>query len=379
MLKAFSLRRRQLMLGVAAASMASDGLVHAEGLQAGPSLDELARRTGRRYGFAIAPGYAHNEPVKGLLGQHAGVITAENAMKWRSVENAAGRADYTAADCVAAIADGLHARLRGHTLAWHQSTPAYLANATPADFEAAQAIHLQAMVRRYKGRIHTWDVLNEVVDADSKNGSGLRDSVLSRLWGSNRYPALFELAREADPLALLAYNDYGMEQDDQWCERRRTAVLRLLEAWVRQKTPVNVMGLQAHLDLSRPFSAPVLLRFFDELRSLGLRIQITELDVRDSLATGGVPARDAAVAALYRDFIGACFSHPAVEMVVMWNVTDDDSWVNRWAQGQRRADGLPMRPTLFDTQGQPKPAFAAVADAMRAASVRFEGPARPNA
>ena len=108
-------------------------------------------------------------------------------------------------------------------------------------------------------------------------------------------------------------------------------------------------------------------------------MQITELDVRDRTATGDVPARDAAVAALYSDFVGACFSHPAVEMVVMWNVTDDDSWINRPAQGQRRADGLPMRPLLFDAQGQPKPAFAAVADAMRAASVPFEGLARPRA
>ena len=371
--------RRHLVLGVAAACAASVGRTYAEGLQASASLDALAQRTGRRYGFAIDPGYASKEPVKGLLGQHAGVITAENAMKWRSVENFAGKADFAAADRVAAIAGGLHARLRGHTLAWHQSTPAYLLNATPADFAVAQTSHLQAMTSRYRGRIHTWDVLNEAIDADSKNSGGLRDSVLSRLWGASRYPTLFELAREADPLALLAYNDYGMEQDNSWCERRRTAVLRLLEAWVRQKTPVDVMGLQAHLDLSRPFSTPVLLRFFDELRSLGLRIQITELDVRDRTATGDVPARDAAVAALYRDFVGACFSHPAVEMVVMWNVTDDDSWINRPAQGQRRADGLPMRPLLFDVQGQPKPAFAAVADAMRAASVPFEGLARPRA
>lgn len=335
-------------------------------------LDELAVLNGRRYGFAVHPGYADKEPVRSLLQQHAGIITAENAMKWRSVENAFGARDYTQADRVVAIATGLNVPLRGHTLAWHQSTPGYLTGATSEQFVKAQTTHLQALMQRCKGRIHTWDVLNEVIDADAKNAGGMRESVLSRLWGVDKYPALFELAREADPQAKLAYNDYGIEQDEPWCDARRVALLRMLEGWVKRGTPVDVMGLQAHLDLSRRFSETKLLRFFDELQALGLSIQITELDVRDTLHPGDVPARDAAVAALYKAFMDTCVNHPAVEMVVMWNVTDDDSWVNRWAQGQRRADGLPQRPTLFDAQGQAKPAFRAVARSLRDATVKFD-------
>jgi endo-1,4-beta-xylanase len=337
-----------------------------------PRLDEVARRSGRRYGFAVHPGYADKEPVRSLLQQHAGIITAENAMKWRNIENAFGARDYGQADRVVAIATGLNAPLRGHTLAWHQSTPGYLTGATPEQFAKAQTAHLQALMLRYKGRIHTWDVLNEVIDADVKTKGGMRDSVLARLWGVDKYPALFELAREADPQAKLAYNDYGIEQDEPWCEARRLALLRMLEGWVKRGTPVDVMGLQAHLDLSRRFSEVKLLRFFDELQALGLSIQITELDVRDTQYPGDVPARDAAVAGLYKAFMDTCVNHPAVEMIVMWNVTDDDSWVNRWAQGQRRADGLPQRPTLFDAQGQPKPAFHAVARSLRDATVKFD-------
>ena len=78
------------------------------------------------------------------------------------------------------------------------------------------------------------------------------------------------------------------------------------------------------------------------------------------------------VAALYRDFVDACVSHSSVEMVVMWNVTDADSWINRWSSGQRRADGQPMRPMLFDTNGRPKPAFNAVASSLRNAASNFE-------
>lgn len=362
---------------------ASAGTVIAQTLSGDPSvepptahparrLDELARRSGRRFGFAVHPSYADKDPVRSLLQQHAGIITAENAMKWRNIESLFGGRDYTQADRVMAIAAGLGVPMRGHTLAWHQSTPGYLKGVTPEQFAKAQAAHLQALVLRYKGRIHTWDVLNEVVDADSKTADGMRDSALSRLWGVDQYPVLFELARSADPQARLAYNDYGLEQDEPWCEARRTALLRLLESWVKRGTPIDVMGLQAHLDLSRRFSEAKLLWFFDELQALGLSIQITELDVRDTRSPGDVSARDAAVAALYKAFMDTCVNHPAVEMVVMWNVTDDDSWVNRWAQGQRRADGLAQRPTLFDAQGQPKPAFHAVARSLRDATVKFD-------
>lgn len=371
------MQRREFMLEAGIACLGSMGSVpvQAQAQALAPQciqLDQAARLSGRRYGFAVHPGYADREPVRSILRQHAGVITAENAMKWRSIENLFGVRDYAQADRVAALAAALNAPLRGHTLAWHQSTPAYLTTTTTQQFVASQTAHLQALMQRFKGRIHTWDVLNEVVDADSNTADGMRVSVLSRLWSAEKYPQLFELARTVDPQAKLAYNDYGMEQDSPWCEARRVVLLRMLEGWVKRGTPIDVIGLQAHLDLSRQFSSTRLLRFFDELRALGLTIQITELDVRDALATGDLASRDAAVAALYKDFIDACVSHPAVEMIVMWNVTDDDSWVNRWGQGQRRADGLPQRPTLFDSRGQVKPAFAAVAASLCNATVNFD-------
>lgn len=335
------------------------------------SLDALACASGRRFGFSVSPEDADKEPVQGLLRQHAGVITAENAMKWRTIDSIFGVPDYTQADRIAALATGLKARLRGHTLAWHQSTPARLAHVTGDAFVRAQTTHLQAITARYRGHIHTWDVLNEVIDTDPSASAGMRTSVLSKLWGVDRYPALFELARAADPKAKLAYNDYGMEQDEPWCERRRTAVLHMLTRWVQRGTPIDVMGLQAHLDMARKFSATRLLRFFDELHALGLGIQITELDVREAQLPGDVTARDAAIAALYREFTQACLSHPAVEMIVMWNVTDADTWINRRFQGQRRDDGQPQRPTLFDEQGQAKPAFHAVAACLDDATVQF--------
>lgn len=363
------MRRRDLLQWAGGAG----GLGWAGALQAGAvdGLDGVAARSGRNFGFSIAPAYGNDEPVVSLLARHAGVITAENAMKWRAIEGVFGGRDFAPADAVAATAARLGAKLRGHTLAWHQMVPARLAVASSADFVKAQTAHLRELATRYSGRIHTWDVLNEVVNPDDKRSDGLRESVLSRLWGIERYPELFELARAADPQAQLAYNDYGLEQDEPWCEQRRCATLRLLEQWLQRKTPIDVLGFQAHLDLSRKFSPEKMLRFFDEVSVMGLTIQITELDVRDAQFVGDLEARDVAVAALYQDFVQACVSHEAVEMLVMWNVTDADTWVNRAWQGQRRADGALMRPTLFDTRGKPKPAFAATLQSLAKTSTQF--------
>ncbi len=362
------MQRRQLLQWASSACMGSALCAQA---QANVSLNALAQDSNRSFGFAIAPGYASKDPVKTLLAQHAGVITAENAMKWRSIQGVVGTPNYTQADQIVNIAETLKAKIRGHTLAWHQSTPAYLSNASTDTFVAAQTTHAQALVKRYAGRIHTWDVLNEVIEPDDKRTDGMRESVLSRLWGVDQYPRFFELARAADPLAKLAYNDYGMEQDEVWNERRKAVMLLTLESWVRRKTPIDVLGLQAHLNASRKFSATKFSKFLDEVRAMGLSVQITELDVRDLQIQGSVEHRDASTAALYKDFLDVCLGHNAVEMVVLWNVTDENSWVNRWAQAQRRADGQPMRPTLFDTQGQPKPAFDAVVKSLNTAQAKF--------
>jgi len=335
-------------------------------------LHALARQSGRRFGFSVSPDYADKEPVSGLLRANAGVITAENAMKWRNSEDVFGNPDYTKADQIATLAASLNAALRGHTLAWHQSTPARLYTASKADFVRAQTLHIKAMASRYQGQIHTWDVLNEAIDITRSSVNGMRESVLSHLWGADRYPELFELAHDADPHANLAYNDYGMEQDEPWCEQRRTAALRMLEAWIRRGTPINTMGLQAHLNVSHPFSATRFTQFLDALQGLGLRIQITELDVSDQQFEGNIAARDAAVAALYRDFLQTCVDHPAVEMIVMWNVTDRDTWLNQPTQGRRRADGQPQRPTLFDASGQPKQAYRTVASTLHNAHCAFD-------
>ena len=156
-----SMRRRDFLQWAGRAA----GLGWAGAAQAGAAdgLGGVAARSGRDFGFSIAPGYVSVEPVASLLARHAGVITAENAMKWRAIEGFFGGRDFAPADAVAATAARFGAKLRGHTLAWHQMVPARLSVASTADFVQAQTVHLRELATRHVGRIHTWDVLNEVV------------------------------------------------------------------------------------------------------------------------------------------------------------------------------------------------------------------------
>jgi endo-1,4-beta-xylanase len=222
-------RRAWLQAGGAAfASLALTGGAQTPAAEA-VSLHQLAQRSGRSFGFAIDPSYMHSARVKSLL-RHAGVLTAENAMKWQATQPSAHGWNFSRAQQVTAQARAQGARLRGHAMAWHQAMPAWVSLSDAAAFRALQTKHLQTLAREFSGQIDTWDVLNELIEPDHKRADGLRESPLAKLWGIERYGELFSLAREADPKARLAYNDYGLEQDELWCDRRRAATLKLLDA-----------------------------------------------------------------------------------------------------------------------------------------------------
>ena len=132
------------------------------------------------------------------------------------------------------------------------------------------------------------------------------------------------------------------------------------------------MGLQSHLKLDGSRFDPVIYRrFLHDIAARGLRILITELDVSDIPLAGSIPQRDAAVAAMYKAFLDAALDEPAVAQVVVWGLSDRYTWlVPSSDPSYRRSDGLPARPLPFDDQFRPKPAFDAIATALRAAPSR---------
>ena len=335
-----------------------------------------------------------------LVKEQFNQISPENDLKWALIHPREGADGYNfgPADAFVDFGSSNHMYIVGHTLVWHGQTPNWVfagtnpppgtTNASPnpdantnapgrggfgggfgrGGFNGPRASreellqrmrdHIHTVVGRYKGRIKVWDVVNEAIGDGGTNV--LRDSGWLQIIGPDFIAKAFEYAHEADPDAILRYNDFGLENP-----AKRRKLIALIKSLQEQHVPVMAIGSQTHVNVSSPsFEAED--QALTELETLGLPIHITELDVNSALGgqrnTGADVASNAATtqgglvndanqrlanqyASLFRVFLK---HRNSVKVVTMWGVNDGVSW---------RAGG---RPLLFDAADQPKPAFDAV-------------------
>jgi len=330
-------------------------------------------------------------------------ITAENDMKWQLIHPREGQEGYDFGPADAFVAFGRSNRMEivGHTLVWHSQTPNWVfAGTNPAPVVAPPPTvdgattnaaatnragrrpfgpgfgrydgprasrdellqrmrdHIHTVVGRYKGQVKVWDVVNEAI-ADGNGTNVLRNSLWLEIIGPDYLAKAFQYAHEADPDAILRYNDYGLENPV-----KRGKLVALIRSLREQGVPIHAIGSQAHLNVSTSFEA--MDQALAEMKTLGLPIHITELDINSAQGgqrtTGADVAANAAttqgglvsdadrkLADAYAGVFHAFLKHrDAVKMVTFWGVNDAVSW---------RANGQPL---LFDGNNQPKPAFDAV-------------------
>jgi endo-1,4-beta-xylanase len=374
-------RRRVLAAGLAALGGAMPLLVPANsGAAEAAPLKKLAAEKGLLYGTTIsAAQISTDHEFVDLVLQQAGLVVAENDMKWQ-VMNRGKPADddYGPADTVAAFATENDLALRGHNLLWYNRTPTWFFDlATREEQERAIVDHIRQLAGRYRGTVHSWDVVNEPIEPKDGRSDGLRTAVFLETLGPEYLDLAYHVAREADPAARLVVNEYDVELDSPDQEARRTTLINLLERMRRSGTPVDAVGIQAHLSCTGgpPFSASRLRRFLSDLAGLGLTIQITELDVTDENAPADEAVRDRLVADAYSRFLDAALDESAVKMVVTWGLSDRHSWIVRRETNESkwRSDGFASRPLPFDTELKPKPAYDAIANAFAHAPKRSAG------
>src|SRR5215472_12059016 len=268
--------------------------------------------------------------------------------------------------------------MRGHTLLWYWRTPDWF-KALPDRTSAERAMlrRVASMCQRYRRRVFCWDVVNEPIYVGHGRADALRKTMFLDRIGPEYLDLVYHAARAADPEACLVVNEYGLVYDTRAQDRKRAAVLRLLERMKRAGTPVDALGLQAHLDVGRdPFSPTKLRHFLAEVAALGLDIQITELDVSDERAPAAITTRDQLVADAYARFLDVALDEPSVRVIITWGLSDRHSWIVRHecnAQ-QWRKDGLPSRPLPFDAGLLRKPAWNALFAALRAAPASHSCP-----
>jgi endo-1,4-beta-xylanase len=335
------------------------------------SLRARATAKGVLYGAAAGRDQIIRDPdFRAAFTRECALLTPENELKWDTVRPAPTSFNFGPADELVKYARENGILVRGHTLAWHEQNPAWLSQSiNPSNARQLLTNHISALCRHYAGKMHSWDVVNEAVETSSSNTDGLRSTIWLNNIGPEYIHVAFRAASEADPSAVLCYNDYNLEMDVEWQKQRRDRVLKLLRELKSQGVPVHALGIQTHVTIGYPFDAAVFRTFLDRVASMGLAIHVTEMDISDKNLPSDISSRDATVADFYRRYLDCVLACPAVRVIATWGISDKYTWLND-LPSSRRSDGLPVRGLPLDANFVPKPAYTSIAASLSNAAAR---------
>ena len=337
---------------------------------ASASLRNLADRVGLRIGSALYPQDIETASWAAIAGSQFSVVTPANGMKWQIVEPAQGTYDWSQADELVNFAHKNNQLIRGHCLIWHNQLPTWLTTGvangsiTKAQLMDLAHQHITTEVSRYKGKIWQWDVCNEFF-TDS-NPSQLDPN---NWWivnaGPEIIPNAFKWAHAADPNALLFFNDYNIGGED-GTNAKFNAVYSYVQQLLSAGVPIHGVGIQGHLDTQYGWSPTPLRQDMEKFASLGLKVAITEADVRTFVnnPTAQVPTDNLALFAHpyeYEEMLKAALAVPECISFTVWGWTDANSWVPGSFSGEGYAD-------IYDVNQQPKAAYYALQSELGLAS-----------
>jgi endo-1,4-beta-xylanase len=306
------------------------------------------------YGAALRDGPLADEPAyrEAIVG-HCRQVVGEGGLKWFDLRPSRERFVFDLPDKQMAFATEHGLEMRGHTLVWYGAMPDWTRSiATAAEAERELVGHIEQVMGRYRGRIKSWDVINEPIPDDPASRSELRPSVWQQRLGEGHLALALRTAARTDPEARLVINEYDIEHVGDRYRRKREAFLRLIRDLKLRNAPLHGIGLQGHLRGDLPIDRDGLSAFVSELRGMGLEVVVTELDVVDDRLPGPPDLRDMLVAARVFEFLQAIHAAARPSAVLTWGITDKYSWVPIYF---KRRDGLPNRPLPLDDAYRPKP------------------------
>jgi len=309
------------------------------------SLRALASKVGLRIGTAVNTDVlATNAKYRQIAADQFSTVTPENVMKWQVVEPTQGTYDWSAADQLVNFAKANGQLVRGHTLVWQNQLPNWLTTGTYTSAQLRDLLHkhITDEVSHFKGHIWQWDVVNEAFNDDGT----MRDTLWLGAMGPGYIADAFRWAHQADPRALLFYNDYNIEG----MGAKSDAVYALVKQLRAEGVPINGVGAQGHLDTQYGFPNQMqqnLQRFAD----LGLKVALTEVDVRTTLPV--TTPEQLAQNADYTQMLGACLLVRQCISYTVWGFGDAYSWVPGVFAGEGSAD-------IYDKNLQPKAQYFAL-------------------
>jgi GH35 family endo-1,4-beta-xylanase len=318
------------------------------------TLATLGAQRGRLIGTAVrANVLAVDSEYRETVLRHFNYVTAEYEFMWGNIEPTPGNYMFGPVDTTAAFAEQHGLPLKGAPLVWHLILPPWVNDGmTAADLQSAVDQRIDTLVGRYVGKVATWDVVNEAMPDGT---GGYRNSIFLQKLGPDYIRNAFVRARQADPNALLFYNDFLAEGINE----KSDFIYGMIQTLLAQGTPIDGVGFQMHLGGTFgpiPTTASVvqnLQRFAD----LGLRVRISEMDVQKNFFDGKRADQLALQRKVYHDMVAACLAVAGCESVTFWGFTDRYTWVNDYL-------GFGDAPLPFDFRYRQKAAFFGVRDAL---------------
>lgn len=314
-------------------------------------------------GVAVSPRALKTDEA-GLILKHFNSITAENAMKMGPLQPKENQFFWKDADSIVAFAVRNNLFVRGHTLLWHQQTPDWMFIDNSGNTVSKEILlqrlknHITTIVNRYKGKIYSWDVVNEAIS--DRRDEYLRKSPWLDIIGEEYIAKAFQWAHEADPNAELYYNDYN-----EISPVKREKIFRLVKSLKDAGVPIHGLGLQGHWAVNEP-TKEQLDSTLNRFSQLDVKLKITELDISvypkehdarerraEDAITDFTAEREAKQAEVYSYSFELFRKYKnVISGVTFWNISDRDSWL----------DNFPVRgrkdyPLLFDKDLKPKRVF----------------------
>lgn len=370
----YSVTRRRFLVMAGAALVASVGCQRAlwevapwEVAPERPDgLGALAKRKGFVYGANITPATFRRSEFAALAEKELAGLAPTHFLDFGFQRPTRDQPlNFGFVDALAAFAKLRGMEFRGRPFFWWYRAPSWFKELDKAQAEREYVGFIRSVIGRYKGQAASWEVPFESVDED---GYGMRDHAYMRKFGERHLDLFYQVAREMDGTARLVYSEHGLEYDYPRNERRRSAVLKLLDRLRLRGVPIDALGMEGHLSTRSKFSERGLRDFLRQVARMGLEIYITELDCGDFRSPEAT--RDQEVADEYFRFLSIALAEPAVVRVYSHDVTDAHSWINHVPLYPKRPDGLAQRPLPFDKDFRRKPAWAALARAFDQAAVR---------
>jgi endo-1,4-beta-xylanase len=318
--------------------------------------------------------FRQDESFRNLIAEQYNIVVPENCLKWNVLRPTADTWNFADADSLVAFAETHGMRVRGHNFVWHEALPHWFAGTVNKDNAQKFLVeHIHTVGGRYKGKIHSWDVVNEAIWIPDGRPDGLRTtSPWFEMLGPEYIDLAFRTARKVDPSALLTYNDYGIEYDNDEERKKRAAVLALLRRMKADRVPLDALGIQSHIHaVNKDGFSKGVRELLDGAKALGLQVFVTELDVKDdAVATDNIAERDKVVADVYREYLTAVLDGPEVKAVLTWGASDKNTWLNNGTKLRKQHPDRLQRPLPFDPDYAPTATFFAMRESFDKAKKR---------